>query len=158
MTIIFDHLVTDDGWTVMGSGPDQQNNPSYYWYEGGTIADAPVDFKATFADNMFVTTKPIDVGGFNRNPLRCVPNFVVPRHYHNLDEMILVFQGQYSIDYGEGEDQGIQVVRPGQFFISRAGTPYTMTAGPEGVTYIETWPVSVSNLTTIWLDVGWVHR
>ena len=30
------------------------------------------------------------------------------------------------------------VVRPGCFLTSRAGTPYTMTAGPEGVTYMET--------------------
>ena len=33
-----------------------------------------------------------------------------------------------------------------------------MTAGPEGVTYIETWPVPVGKLETTWYDVGWVHR
>jgi hypothetical protein len=33
-----------------------------------------------------------------------------------------------------------------------------MTAGPEGVTYIETWPNSVRTLETYWHDVGWVHR
>ena len=38
---------------------------------------------------------------------------------------------------------------PGQCFLSRAGTPYTMTAGPEGVTYIETWPSPVTELETV---------
>jgi hypothetical protein len=156
MAIVFDNLVTDDGWELMSL--DQQNDPRYFWNDGGLLADAPVDFRKTFADNMWRTTKPIDVPGFNRNPLRVRPDFVVPRHYHNLDEMILVFDGQYSIDYGEGDEQGVQVVGPGQFFISRAGTPYTMTAGPEGVTYIETWPVPVGKLETTWYDVGWVHR
>ena len=33
-----------------------------------------------------------------------------------------------------------------------------MTAGPEGVTYIETWPEPVTALETYWHDVGWVHR
>jgi hypothetical protein len=156
MAIAFDTLLTDDGWELMT--PDQQDTPTYYWHEGGTIKDAPIDFKATFEGNMFITKKPIDVPGFNRNPLKVVPNFVVPRHFHNLDEMILVFKGQYTIDYGEGDEAGTQVVGPGQFFISRAGTPYTMTAGPEGVTYIETWPVPVGKLTTTWLAEGWVPR
>ena len=118
MQIAFDTLLTDDGWELMS--PDQQDVPTYYWHEGGTIKDTPIDFKATFEGNMFVTTKPIDVPAFNRNPLKVVPNFVVPRHFHNLDEMIVVFKGEYTIDYGEGDEAGTQVVGPGQFFISRA--------------------------------------
>jgi len=156
MAITFDTLLTDDGWELMTA--DQQDTPTYYWHEGGTIKDAPIDFKATFEGKMFITNKPIDVPAFNRNPLKVVPNFVVPRHHHNLDEMILVFKGQYSIDYGEGDEARTQIVGPGQFFISRAGTPYTMTAGPEGVTYVETWPVPLRQLTTTWYDEGWVRR
>jgi quercetin dioxygenase-like cupin family protein len=100
--------------------------------------------------------KPISVRSFNRNPLRVRPHFVVPRHHHNLDEMIFVFAGHYDIQHGdEGE---VQRVGPGQFLVSRAGTPYTMTAGPDGVTYIETWPRPLPELETYWHDVGWVHR
>jgi hypothetical protein len=33
-----------------------------------------------------------------------------------------------------------------------------MTAGPEGVTYIETWGVPVTELKTVWYDHGWVRR
>jgi mannose-6-phosphate isomerase-like protein (cupin superfamily) len=158
MTFTSASLLSEDGWVPM-TLKGQQENPNYYWWEGGMLADAPVDFAATFAENMFVTTKPIDVAGFNRNPLKVVPNFTVPRHFHNIDETIIVFQGEYLIEYGEDEGkQESVVVKPGNFFTSRAGTPYTMTSGPEGVTYIETWGVPVRSLRTVWHQRGWVPR
>ena len=161
MTLVHANLVSDDGWVSMTerATSDQQLNPSYLWAGGGLLADAPVDFAATFADNMLLCTKPIDVPGFNRNPLRCVPNFTVPRHEHNIDETIIVFQGEYTIEFGDDEDNQESVrVTPGCFFTSRAGTPYTMTSGPEGVTYIETWGVPVPMLKTVWYERGWVPR
>ena len=157
MGITFASLVDGNDWVPMELDTQSQS-PVYYWADGGLLRDSPADFKATFAENMFMTTKPINVPAFNRNPLKTVPNFVVPRHHHNMDEMIFVFQGEYSIDHGEGDDREITVVKPGECFLSRAGTPYTMTAGPEGVTYIETWPRPVTELETTWYDVGWVHR
>jgi hypothetical protein len=33
-----------------------------------------------------------------------------------------------------------------------------MIAGPECVTYIETWSVPVPKLKTVWYDRGWIHR
>jgi mannose-6-phosphate isomerase-like protein (cupin superfamily) len=156
MPIIADSLVTDEGWVPMSL--DQQGNPSYYWEDGRLLADAPVDFAATFAENMWVSTKPIDLRRFNRNPLKVLPNFMVPRHQHNIDETIIVFKGEYKIEFGDPDHPESVIVRPGCFFTSRAGTPYTMTAGPEGVTYIETWGVPVTKLKTIWFDHGWVHR
>lgn len=131
---------------------------TYLWEDGGLLADAPVDFPATFADNMQLSTTPIDIMAFNRNPLRVKPGFVVPRHSHNIDETVLVLQGEYTIEYGPLDDLSSVVVRPGQFFTSRAGTAYTMTAGAQGVIYIETWAVPVSNLKTFWEDRGWVRR
>ncbi|WP_024793581.1 cupin domain-containing protein [Tomitella biformata] len=154
MTLIFGDLVDDSDWVPIGLNV----LPSYYWNDGGTLADSPVDFVATFSGNMFVTTKPIEMSRFNRNPLRVLPGFVVPRHHHNMDEMLFVLAGEYSIEYDEGDELRTAKVRPGEFFISRAGTAYTMTAGPEGVTYIETWPRSVTELETFWHDFGWTHR
>lgn len=156
MPLEFASLVDDAGWVPMNL--DQQNSPTYLWADGGLLADAPVDFAATFAQNMWTFTLPIHLPWFNRNPLRVVPNFMVPRHEHNIDETIVVFKGEYVIEYGEGEDLRSVRVGPGNFFTSRAGTPYTMTAGPEGVTYIETWGVPVTRLKTVWYDHGWVHR
>jgi hypothetical protein len=67
MPIALAKLVADEDWIPMPL--DQQGNPSYYWEDGRVLADAPVDFAATFAENMWVTTKPIDLPAFNRNPL-----------------------------------------------------------------------------------------
>ena len=156
VTLIFGDLIDDADWVPMTL--DQQNNPRYFWNDGGLLADAPVDFAATFDGAMWVTTKPIDVPRFNRNPLRVRAGFTVPRHHHNLDEMLFVFAGEYFIEhYESGEPQTVRV-GPGEAFLSRAGTPYTMTAGPDGVTYIETWPRPVREMETHWHDFGWVRR
>ncbi|MBB3665617.1 hypothetical protein FB384_004575 [Prauserella sediminis] len=157
MSIAFASLLDDAVWMPMPL-LGQQENPRYLWEDGRPLADAPVDFAATFGENMLVSTAPIDLPAFNRNPLRVVPNFVVPRHLHNIDETVLVLQGEYWIEHGPESDPQVVRVGPGCFFTSRAGTPYTMTAGPEGVTYIETWGVPVQNLKTVWFDKGWVHR
>lgn len=156
MTLVFDNLVDGLDWVQMGL--DQQDNPSYFWNDGGLLKDAPVDFRATFENHMFVTTKPIEMRRFNRNPLRVTPGFTVPRHHHNVDEMLFVLQGEYHIETYDGDEPETTVVHPGQVFISRAGTAYTMTAGEQGVTYIETWPRPVTELETYWHDYGWMVR
>jgi mannose-6-phosphate isomerase-like protein (cupin superfamily) len=157
MPFSVDSLVTDSDWIPM-SLAGQQESPTYFWEDGGLLKDAPVDFDATFAENMWVSTKPIQFLTFYRNPLKVVPNFVVPRHLHNIDETIIVFKGEYKIQFGDPAKDEHVIVKPGCFFTSRAGTPYTMTAGPEGVTYIETWGTPVTSLKTVWYDFGWVRR
>jgi mannose-6-phosphate isomerase-like protein (cupin superfamily) len=157
MPFSVDSLLTDTDWIPM-SLAGQQESPTYFWEDGGLLKDAPVDFDATFAENMWVSTKPIDFLTFYRNPLKVVPNFIVPRHLHNIDETIIVFKGEYKIQFGDPAKDEHVIVKPGCFFTSRAGTPYTMTAGPEGVTYIETWGTPVTSLKTVWYDYGWVRR
>jgi mannose-6-phosphate isomerase-like protein (cupin superfamily) len=157
MPFSVDSLVTAEDWIPMPLA-GQQENPSYYWEDGRLLKDSPADFDATFAQNMWMTTKPMSLRAFNRNPLYVVPNFTVPRHLHNIDETIIVFKGEYKIQFGDPAKDEHVIVKPGCFFTSRAGTPYTMTAGPEGVTYIETWGVPVNRLKTVWYDFGWVHR
>ena len=153
MGIRFADLLDGQDWVPLSL--DQQAFPTYFWVDGRPLADAPIDFAATFADSMWMTRKPISIPTFNRNPLRVRDGFVVPRHHHNFDEMIMVFSGEYSIQYG---DKAPILVGAGDSFISRAGTPYTMTAGAQGVVYIETWPHPVRQLETVWHDEGWVHR
>ncbi len=155
MTIDFFDLLSDDGWFLMPL-EGQQEEPRYFWHEGGKLADSPADFAATFADHMSVSSK-VDPA-FNMNGLRVTPNFVVPRHHHNLRELIIVLGGEYLIEYGQEGAEESQRVGPGGFFISEPGTPYTMTAGPEGVTYLETWPEPQIGLETTWYDRGWVMR
>ena len=154
--LIFADLLDNQDWVPLSL--DQQSFPSYFWTDGRPLAEAPVDFAATFADAMWMSRKPIGLPTFNRNPLRVRANFTVPRHHHNFDEMILLLQGEFSIEHGdEGHEQTVRV-GAGDSFISHAGTPYTMTAGPAGVIYIETWPKPVRQLETTWHDVGWIHR
>ena len=131
--------------------------PTYLWAaDGGLLADAPVDFAKTFGGHMQLNT---DVDReFNINGLRCTPNFAVPRHHHNLDELIVVFAGSFHVTWGSGGEEGSRTVGPGEFWISEAGTPYLMTAGPEGVSYTETWPEPMEKLLTWWHDEGWVRR
>ena len=93
MPFSVDSLLTDTDWIPM-SLAGQQESPTYFWEDGGLLKDAPVDFAATFAENMWVSTKPIQFMTFYRNPLKVVPNFVVPRHLHNIDETIIVLQGR----------------------------------------------------------------
>jgi len=157
VTLIFGDLIDDADWVPMPLA-GQQEHPRYYWNDGGMLADAPVDFARTFGESMLVTTKPVEVSRFNRNPLRVVPNFTVPRHHHNIDELLFVLTGEYVIEhYDAGEPETVRV-GPGDAFLSRAGTPYTMTSGPDGVTYVETWPVPVSRMETHWHNYGWVRR
>ena len=148
--IDFFDLLDDDDWSPISS---DQANPKYFWAEGGLLADAPVDMDKTFDGAMFVSGK-IDPN-FKMNGLRCRPGFTVPRHHHNMNELIVVIGGEYLIEGAEGESRRIG---PGEFFVSDAGTPYTMTAGPEGVTYTEQWPKPGTFLETTWHDSGWVHR
>jgi mannose-6-phosphate isomerase-like protein (cupin superfamily) len=157
MTFSVDSLVRDAEWVPLRVA-GQQDNPTYLWEDGGTIKDAPIDYEATFGGNMFTSSKPLDIPAFNRNLLKTVPNWTVPRHLHNIDETIVVFQGEYKIQYDDPAENKFVIVKPGNVFVSRAGTPYTMTAGPEGVVYIETWGVPVTNLKTVWFDYGWVRR
>jgi quercetin dioxygenase-like cupin family protein len=149
----FIELLSEDGWRDMTV---DQSFPAYLWAEGGLLADAPVDMAKTFDGNMWVASK-VD-SAFNLNGLRCAPGFSVPRHHHNLDELIVVFAGEFHVSWGPNGEDGSRTVGPGEFWISKAGTPYLMTAGPDGVTYIETWPEPMATLETYWHDAGWVPR
>ena len=53
-------------------------SPSTSGSMAACYADSPADFAATFDGAMWMTTKPIDVRRFNRNPFACGPHFVVP--------------------------------------------------------------------------------
>jgi hypothetical protein len=117
----------------------------------------PVDMAKTFDGKMQLSTN--EDRSFNLNGLRCVPTFTVPRHHHNLDELIIVFGGQFHVSWGrDGEEEGSHTIGPGEFWISTAGTPYIMTAGPVGITYIETWPEPSEKLETYWHHDGRVPR
>ena len=51
-----------------------------------------------------------------------------------------MFGGQFTVEWARTSSGSRTTFGPGEFWISDAGTSYMMTAGPEGVTYIEQWP------------------
>jgi quercetin dioxygenase-like cupin family protein len=159
--IEFYNLLDDKDWPIMGGRSVLSSNPTYFWHDGRPLVEAPIDMEATFEGAMWLTTKVDPSDEFRRNGwngLRCRPNFMVPRHYHNMRELIIVFGGEYNIKHDD--EDGKEIIRrvgPGEFFISQPGTPYTMIAGPQGVTYTECWPDEASKLETYWLDEGWIH-
>jgi len=142
-------LLGDEGWTPLIIDPADRQQ---HWVDGGALAAAPVDVAATFEGAMWCSTK-IDPA-FNLLGVRARAGFVVPMRHHNLRQLTIVFGGELDVD--DGSSDGARTIRAGQFFVVGAGTPYTLTAGRDGVTFVETWPRPAVELETYWHARGWV--
>src|SRR5262245_66348034 len=96
--IKFFDLLADDGWAPLQM---DQTNPAFSWSEGGSLADAPVDVKATFDGAMWYST--LVERAFNITGLRCRAGFTVPQHHHNRRMLVIVFGGELVIEHYAGE-------------------------------------------------------
>jgi hypothetical protein len=97
--------------------------------------------------------QPVDCGCYNMLQTRVPPGFHVPRHRHNTDQVVLVVAGSML--------QGRKEMRVGEGYATPAGNPYSLTAGPEGLTWLEVRTTPLAQLTTEWLDTDparWEHR
>lgn len=149
--IDFLDLLDDDGWEPVALDPGRPQNR---WSEGGSLADAPVDAAATFAGAVWHSTR-IDPA-FGLVGVRLGPGLVVPRRHHDEDVQRIVYGGAVTVDTDGGPPA---TVGPGQFFLVEAGTPYGLTAGPEGVTFTESWPLGSAGAETTWYPgPTWVAR
>ncbi|MCU1387196.1 MAG: hypothetical protein JWL72_534 [Ilumatobacteraceae bacterium] len=131
MAIDFFNLLDDDGWV-------------------------PVE---RFVGSMWTSTK-IDPA-FNLVGVRMRADFTVPTRHLNLRQLTIVFGGELTVtsaDDGDADtDAGDTMstrVGPGEFWITPAGTPFSVTAGPDGATFVECWPEPVAGLQTDWHDDG----
>lgn len=156
MPIDFLDLLDGDGWEPASLDPDE---PGHRWTEigtgsdGGSLAAAPVDVAATFDGAVWHSTR-IDPD-FGLLGVRLRAGFVVPRCHHSEDVQRIVFGGSVTIHHDEGE----ATVGPGQFFLVQAETPYVLVAGPDGVTYTESWPLKSEPPETCWYPgPEWVAR
>ena len=43
------------------------------------------------------------------------------------------------------------------YWTTDAETPYTVTAGPDGLVYVESWPEPIEHVETWWHDHGWTR-
>jgi hypothetical protein len=76
--------------------------------------------------------------------------FVVPQRHHNLRQLTIVVGG--SIEVENGEDGETRHIGPSEFWVAEPGVPYTVTVGPEGVTYLECWDDDMTLAETYWHD------
>jgi|SRR5580658_1259222 hypothetical protein len=83
-------------------------------------------------------------GEFNFLRLKYAPNFTVPRHYHNIQQVVWITKGEAR--------QGNRSFVVGQGWTTRAGQAYSVTAGPEGVEYIEVRSKPIEDLLTVWVE------
>jgi hypothetical protein len=149
--IEFCDLLSDEGWAPLTVDP---HDPHHCWERGGSLAGAPVDVAATLTGRLWRSTK-VDPT-FNAFGVRYAARFSVPRRHHNLRQLVIVFGGTVTVEWGlEGED-GRESFGLGEFWVTDAGTPYSLTTGPEAVTVVESWSKPVDQLTTYWHDHRWV--
>ncbi len=151
MSIDFFNLLDDAGWVPLAFDP---SDPQHFWIDGRPLSDAPIDAAATFDGAMWASTK--FAPAFGLQGLRCRPNFTIPRHHRSLRQLIIVFGGSFSVEVGGAPGIARREVGPGQFLVTSPGMPLSMTAGPEGVTYIETASQPTGRLATYWHAEGWV--
>ncbi|MBV9661664.1 MAG: hypothetical protein JO337_10955 [Acidimicrobiales bacterium] len=111
---------------------------------------ADVDLEEFWRKGMW--TSYIDAGAFNLLGVKLAPDFTIPRHHHNLHQLVLVHEGEIW--------QGALRFGPGDAYFTRAGHPYSVTAGPEGSVAFEIRYEPISELTIVWDEADpakWVH-
>jgi hypothetical protein len=151
--ISFFDLLGDDGWEPLHL---DQADPNFYWNDGGFLASAPVDIAATFDGAMWESASV--ESAFKWQGRRIRPGFTVPKRHHNLRQLMIVVGGQIDVEYGDEGEKG-HFTGPGDFWIAEAGVPYTMTSGPDGVTYLECWTEPLMLVETYWHDDrNWKRR
>ena len=154
MPIEFLDLLDGGGWEplVPSSGPGA------IWSGGGPLAEAPVDVEGTFAGAAWRATG-IDPT-FGLTGVRLREGFRVPRHHHDRALLVIVFGGSLGVaasdGCADGEPQEQADLGPGQFCVIEADTAYSMTAGPEGATFLTSWPQDAHEQVTCWHpDPAW---
>jgi mannose-6-phosphate isomerase-like protein (cupin superfamily) len=151
--IAFFDLLDDDGWEPLQFDPA---DPSFYWNDGGFMTTAPVDITATFGGAMWHSTNVEPE--FKWRGRRIRPGFTAPKRHHNLRQLMIVVGGSIDVEYGE-DDTETRRIGPGEFWVAEAEVPYTITVGPEQVTYLECWTEPMSLAETYWHDdAHWKRR
>jgi quercetin dioxygenase-like cupin family protein len=110
------------------------------------MTTAPVDITATFDGAMWHSTAVEPA--FQWRGRRIRPGFTVPRRHHNFRQLTIVVGGSADVEY-DGEARR---VGPSEFWVAEAGVPCTVTAGPQGVTYLECWNGALALAETYWHD------
>lgn len=128
---------------ALGEGEDwQQSRPSLAPPEWMplSIREGVEDVDEYFRDGLL--TRRMQIGPFHLLEMRMAPNFVIPRHHHNIDQLVIVMEGSAR--------QGRRWFHPGEGYFTRAFTPYTTAAGPEGCRVVEVRKDPIEKLEIRW--------
>jgi hypothetical protein len=109
-----------------------------------------VDFEKFYAQGMW--TAFVDAGAFNVLGVKLAANYTIPRHHHNMHQLVFVHEGEIW--------QGNRSYHAGDVYFTRAFHPYSVTAGPEGSIAFELRVGPIGELQTIWDEqdpAKWVH-
>jgi hypothetical protein len=151
--IAFFDLLADDGWEPLQFDPA---DPTFYWNDGGWMTSAPVDIAATFDGAMWASTNVEREFKWRGRKIR--PGFTVPKRHHNLRQLMILVGGELDVEYGEDNEKA-HLSKVGEFWVAEKWVPYTMTAGPAGVTYLESWTEPIEVVDTHWHDDrNWKRR
>jgi hypothetical protein len=78
---------------------------------------------------------------FGLTGVRLEAGTVLPRREHSEDVQRIVYGGSVTVQFDDDDGKPDEAtIGPGQFFLVQADTPYVLVAGPDGVTYTESWP------------------
>jgi quercetin dioxygenase-like cupin family protein len=146
MPISFFDFRDGQGWEPINFDADDPNN---YWDDNGVtkaLEDAPFNFGATLKGALEHSTK-VETA-FQWRGRQLAPGRTLPKHHHNVRQLMIIVAGQVTVESGGetltlGEDE---------FWIAEAGSPYTLTAGPEGAIYLESWDAPLTTIENYWHD------
>jgi hypothetical protein len=131
--VIYFALGEPDGWVQSRPSRTPDAIPE-------SVRDSVLDIDEYFRDGL--STRRTQVGPFHLLEVRLAPNFIIPRHHHNLDQMVLLMEGAAR--------QGRRWFYPGDGYFTRAFTPYTTAAGPEGCRVVEVRKDPIEELEIQW--------
>lgn len=158
VSIFFFDVSDDDAWEPLDV---DQDDPNAYWNGGGFLRNAPVDAAATFEKAIRASTKVDPAFGWRGRQIRA--GFTVPLRHQSQRALRIVVAGSLEVEYDPHGSHGTdavttETVGPAGFWTVEAGMPYRMTAGPQGVSYLECWDGHPSLVETHWHDdPSWVR-
>ncbi|SNQ45271.1 hypothetical protein FRACA_10030 [Frankia canadensis] len=134
--VAYFQLDVDEGW--------KQSKPNIESPDGNVpeVVRETADVLEYFRGGLF--TRREQVGSLHMLEMKLAPNFVIPRHHHNMDQLVLVLEGRAR--------QGRRWFEPGEGYFTKAMVPYSTAAGPEGCRLVEIRKDRIEDLKIWWDD------
>ena len=118
---------------VMAKAGPQTVSTRTSFFDATKMEGFPVWADPADPDGPIMTIKALinhsDPDGFSLWEICYRPNAHIPRHRHDVAQVVMVLEGELY--------QGNRKIGPGGGYFTPANSPYAVTAGPEGVRLVE---------------------